>query len=171
MQAQTLTRTSYFYSLNVIISHLIIHKEGLGYVTVCAIASRSFPPTHVCICNCHTSSDLRCVRCKSYQLYEVDQMHCDYLTQHTCSCPFVFVPLHESFCFRGHAASIVKSFPTFRQTLQLPSSGWMCVGEEVIEPFQGSGSGSWLSNEDNKYFVLWTISLKLTGQEKILHFL
>jgi hypothetical protein len=43
MQAQTLTRTRYFCSLNVIISHRIVFKEGLGCLSVCAIASRSSP--------------------------------------------------------------------------------------------------------------------------------
>jgi hypothetical protein len=51
----------YFYSLNVIISHLIIYKEGLGYLSVFAIASLSSPPSHVCICNGHPSSELFCV--------------------------------------------------------------------------------------------------------------
>jgi hypothetical protein len=49
MQAHALTRTRYFYSLNAIISHPIVYKEGLGYLSVCAIASRSSPPYHVCI--------------------------------------------------------------------------------------------------------------------------
>jgi hypothetical protein len=47
MQAHALTRKRYFYSLNVIISHPIVYKEGLGYLSVCAIASRSSPPFHV----------------------------------------------------------------------------------------------------------------------------
>jgi hypothetical protein len=58
MQAHTLTRTRYFYSLNVIISHLIVYKEGLGYLSVCALASRSYPPTHMCICKGHPGSEL-----------------------------------------------------------------------------------------------------------------
>jgi hypothetical protein len=61
MQAHTLTRARYFYILNVIISHPIVHKEGLGYLSVCAIASRSSPPTHVGICNGHPGSELFCV--------------------------------------------------------------------------------------------------------------
>jgi hypothetical protein len=65
MQAHALTRTRYFYSLNVVISHLIVYKEGLSYLSVCAIASRSSPPSHVCICNGHPSSELFCVHCKS----------------------------------------------------------------------------------------------------------
>jgi hypothetical protein len=41
-QRNALTRTRYyFYSLNVIISHPTVHKEGLGYQSVRAIASRS----------------------------------------------------------------------------------------------------------------------------------
>jgi hypothetical protein len=44
-QAHVLTRTRYFYRLNVIISHSIVYKEGLGYLSVCAIASRSSPPS------------------------------------------------------------------------------------------------------------------------------
>jgi hypothetical protein len=41
MQAHALTRSRHFYSLNVMISHPIVYKEGLGYLSVCAIASRS----------------------------------------------------------------------------------------------------------------------------------
>jgi hypothetical protein len=63
MQAHALTPTRYFYSLNVIISHPIVYKEGLGYLFVCAIASRSSPPTHVCVCNGLRSSELFCVHC------------------------------------------------------------------------------------------------------------
>jgi hypothetical protein len=61
MQAHALTHTRYFYSLNVIFSHLIVYKEGLGYLSVCAIASRSSPPSHVCICLGHAGSELCCV--------------------------------------------------------------------------------------------------------------
>jgi hypothetical protein len=60
MQAHALTHTRYFYSLNVIISHPIVYKEGLGYLSVCAIASRSSLPSRVCICNGHLSSELCC---------------------------------------------------------------------------------------------------------------
>jgi hypothetical protein len=63
MQAHVLTRTCYFCSLNVIISHPIVYKEGLGYHSVCAIASRSSPPTHVCICNGHSGSEVCCIHC------------------------------------------------------------------------------------------------------------
>jgi hypothetical protein len=63
MQAHALTRTRYFYSTNVIISHLKIHTEGLDYLSVCAIASRSSLPTHVCICNGHPGSDKCCGHC------------------------------------------------------------------------------------------------------------
>jgi hypothetical protein len=69
-QAHALTRTRYFYSLNVIISHPIVYKEGLGYLSVCAIASRSSPPSHVRICNSHPGSELCCVRC-SHKLCSV----------------------------------------------------------------------------------------------------
>jgi hypothetical protein len=62
MQAHALTRTRYFYNPNVIISHPIVYKEGLGYLSVCAIASRSSPPSHVC-CNGQRSSELFCVHC------------------------------------------------------------------------------------------------------------
>jgi hypothetical protein len=65
MQAQALTRTRYFYSLNVIISHPIVYKEGPGYLSVCAISSRSSPPTHLRICNGQRSSELFCVHCTS----------------------------------------------------------------------------------------------------------
>jgi hypothetical protein len=51
MQAHALTRALYFYSLNVIISHQIVYKEGLGYLSVCAIVSRSSPPSQLCICS------------------------------------------------------------------------------------------------------------------------
>jgi hypothetical protein len=51
MQVHALTRTRYFYSPNVIISHRIVYKEGLCYLSVCAIASRSSPPSRVCISN------------------------------------------------------------------------------------------------------------------------
>jgi hypothetical protein len=45
MQAHALTRKCYFYSLNVIISHPIVYKEGLDYLSICAIASRYSPPS------------------------------------------------------------------------------------------------------------------------------
>jgi hypothetical protein len=61
MQAHALTRTRYFCSLNVIILHLIVYKEGLCYLSVCAIASRSSPPPHACICNGHPGLELCCV--------------------------------------------------------------------------------------------------------------
>jgi hypothetical protein len=47
MQAHALTRTHYFYSLSVMISYPIVYKEGLGYLSVRAIASRSSPPSRV----------------------------------------------------------------------------------------------------------------------------
>jgi hypothetical protein len=60
IQAHALVRTRYFHSLKVIISHPILYKEGLGYLNVCAIASRSFPPSLVCAYNGHPSSELCC---------------------------------------------------------------------------------------------------------------
>jgi hypothetical protein len=65
MQAHALTRKRYFYSLNVIISHPTVQSEGLGYLSVCAIALRSSPPSHVCICNGQRSSELFCVHCRA----------------------------------------------------------------------------------------------------------
>jgi hypothetical protein len=64
MQALVLTHTRYFYGLNVIILPLIVYKEGLGYLSVCAIASRSSPPSHVCVCEGQRSSELSCVHCR-----------------------------------------------------------------------------------------------------------
>jgi hypothetical protein len=61
MLAHALTRTRYSYSLNVIISHPVVYKEGLGYLSVISIASRASPPTHLCICNGHPGSELCCV--------------------------------------------------------------------------------------------------------------
>jgi hypothetical protein len=63
MQAHALTSTRYFCSRNVIISHPIVYREGPGYLSVCAIASRSSPPTHVCICNGQRNLELFCVLC------------------------------------------------------------------------------------------------------------
>jgi hypothetical protein len=64
-QAHVLNRTRYFCSLNVIISHLTVYKEGLSCLSVCAIASRSSPPSNVCICNGQPSSELFCVHFES----------------------------------------------------------------------------------------------------------
>jgi hypothetical protein len=61
MQTHALTRKRYFYSLNVMISHLAVYKEGLGYLSVCAIALRSSPPSHICIYDGQRSSELFCV--------------------------------------------------------------------------------------------------------------
>jgi hypothetical protein len=48
MQAHALTRTRYFYSPNVIISHPIVHKEGLGYSPyVLSLHGLPLPPTCV----------------------------------------------------------------------------------------------------------------------------
>jgi hypothetical protein len=61
MQTHALTRTRYFYRVNVIISHPIVYKDVLGLFSVCAMDSRSSPPSHVCICNVDPSSELFCV--------------------------------------------------------------------------------------------------------------
>jgi hypothetical protein len=81
MQTHALTHTRYFYSLNVIISHPIVYKVGLGYLSVCAIASRSSPPSHVCICNGHPCSELCCVHCTVYNCVcdRVQQARCCFL--------------------------------------------------------------------------------------------
>jgi hypothetical protein len=63
MQAHALTCMHYFYSLNIIISHPIVYREGQGYLSVCAIALWSSPTCHVCICNSHPGSDLCCDHC------------------------------------------------------------------------------------------------------------
>jgi hypothetical protein len=55
----------------------------LGYLSVCAIASRSYTPSHVCICNGHPGSELCCGNCiHSYQL--VSFRCCPNLT-HRCT--------------------------------------------------------------------------------------
>jgi hypothetical protein len=71
MQAHALTRMRYFFSPNIIISHPIVYTEGLGYLSVCAVASRSFPPSHVCICNGHPGSELRCGHCTASKRSEL----------------------------------------------------------------------------------------------------
>jgi hypothetical protein len=68
MQAHASTRMSYFCILNVIISQLIVHKEGL--LSVCAIASWSSPPSHVCICNSHPGSELCWFHCPLHNFIE-----------------------------------------------------------------------------------------------------
>jgi hypothetical protein len=45
-----------------------------------------------------------------------------------------------NFGFRGWAASNVENYSTFRQTLQLPSSGWICNGWAFLETLYGVGS-------------------------------
>jgi hypothetical protein len=53
--------------------------------------------------------------------------------------PFVSI-LVQNFGFRGWAASNVESYPTFWQTLQLPSSGWICVDWAFLEAIYRAGS-------------------------------
>jgi hypothetical protein len=61
MQAHAVTRTRYFWSQrNNFTSNSL---QGLGYLSVCAIASRSSPLSHVYICNGQRSSELFCVHC------------------------------------------------------------------------------------------------------------
>jgi hypothetical protein len=60
MQAHATTYTRYFHFVNVIISHPKRKKEGLGFLSVCAIASQSSPPSHMCVCNGDLSSELFC---------------------------------------------------------------------------------------------------------------
>jgi hypothetical protein len=74
MQAHALTRTRYFYSLNVIISHPLGHKEWLGYHSLCAIASRSSPLIPACVCNGHPSSQLCCGNCTVRSHYNYSNM-------------------------------------------------------------------------------------------------
>jgi hypothetical protein len=91
MQAHALTRTTYFYSLNVILSHLIVYQEGLGYLSVCAIASRSSAPSHVCICNSHPGSELCCVHC-------------------TWSCPPIYFSVFQATTFSRFPHSFLRAF-------------------------------------------------------------
>jgi hypothetical protein len=96
MQEHALTRTRYFYSLNVIISHPIVYKEGLGYLSVCAIASLSSPPSHVCIRNGHPGSELCCVHCNE-NIPSVFQSWTDIYTAHLCCWVwFLGIPLFVS---------------------------------------------------------------------------
>jgi hypothetical protein len=48
-----------------------------------------------------------------------------------------------NFVFRGWAASNVENYTTFRQTIQLPSSGLMCIGSGFCEASYRTGS-RWL---------------------------
>jgi hypothetical protein len=45
-----------------------------------------------------------------------------------------------NFGFRGWTASNVRNYPTFRQTLQLPSSEWICIGWAFLEALYGASS-------------------------------
>jgi hypothetical protein len=49
-----------------------------------------------------------------------------------------------NFGFRGQAESNVDNYPKFRQTLQLPSSGWMCGGWALLEALYRAGSRWWV---------------------------
>jgi hypothetical protein len=64
MQAHALTHTHYFCTLNIIISHPIVYKEGLGYLSMCVIAPGSYSPHYVCICNSQQSLELFCIHCR-----------------------------------------------------------------------------------------------------------
>jgi hypothetical protein len=77
MQAHALTCTRYFCSLNVIISHPIARKEGLGHFSACCVGRRSSPPYHLCVCNCHPSSELFCVRCSYEDFIDTEIRHED----------------------------------------------------------------------------------------------
>jgi hypothetical protein len=103
MQAHALTRTRYFYSLNVIISHPIVYKEGLGYLSVCAIASRSYPPSHVCICNGHPNSESCCVHCTNIHTYTHTHIYTNFHTfnlahkhthTHACKQTYIHTYIH-----------------------------------------------------------------------------
>jgi hypothetical protein len=61
--------TCYFNSLHVIVLHPTVQKEELGYPSVRATALRSSPPSAVCICNGHPSSELCCGHCNSRQKF------------------------------------------------------------------------------------------------------
>jgi hypothetical protein len=73
MQAHALTRTHYFYSLNVIISHLIV--QGRTGLSLCMCYHFAVFPSHVCICNCHPGSKLRCVHC-TYETSKTMERFC-----------------------------------------------------------------------------------------------
>jgi hypothetical protein len=68
MQSHASTLTRFFYNINIIISYPIIYKDRLSYLFVCAVALRSSPPSHVCVCNGHPGSELCCVHCNSDML-------------------------------------------------------------------------------------------------------
>jgi hypothetical protein len=60
MQAHALTLICYLHSLNVIITHPIVYKEGLSYLGVCAISLQSPPPSHMYL---QWSSKLLIIQC------------------------------------------------------------------------------------------------------------
>jgi hypothetical protein len=51
----------------------------------------------------------------------------------------IYTHLMCDFSFRGWAASNVEGYPSFRQTLQLPCSGWMCIGWVFLEALCRAG--------------------------------
>jgi glucose-6-phosphate-specific signal transduction histidine kinase len=71
LQAHTLTCRCFFCSLNVIISH----KEGLGYLSICAVAFLSSLSSHMCICNGQWSLELLFVCWKSEDYLDLRVMY------------------------------------------------------------------------------------------------
>jgi hypothetical protein len=63
MQAHALTRTRYFYSLNIIISHLIVTRKD-WVISPYVLSLRGLPLPPMCICNGHPGSELCCVHCR-----------------------------------------------------------------------------------------------------------
>jgi hypothetical protein len=49
-----------------------------------------------------------------------------------------FITMHN-FSFWGWSTSNVESYPTFRQTFQLPSSVWVCFGWALLEALYLTG--------------------------------
>jgi hypothetical protein len=56
-------------------------KEGMGYLSVYAIASRSSPASYACICNGQRSSELFCVHCSRLDS-ESTERFLSFLSQH-----------------------------------------------------------------------------------------
>jgi hypothetical protein len=57
MQAHALTCTRYFFSLNIIILHPVEKKEGLSYLSICALILPPPPPPQY-ICNGRSGPEL-----------------------------------------------------------------------------------------------------------------